>query len=162
MVNPKTVITLNNWRIYWQIEINYLYILHVYPLSKSPCWIVTVHSLEDNNKCTCMADIFIWKLLYLYVVSGYEVVSTKQLPALPGQHSSTLSVLRRYIVLKTAQIQTSWLIKKQLIRIRSGFYTVCQKIFLLSYTASNGNPSCSQLLNDACCGCLLDLSLWDI
>ena len=71
--------------------------------------------------------------IYLYVVSGYEVVSTKQLPALPGQHSPTLSVLHRYLVLKTAQIQTSWPLTKQLIRISSGFYTVCKKIFLLEY-----------------------------
>ena len=35
--------------------------------------------------------------------------------------------------LKTAQIQTSWLLTKQLIRISSGFYTVCKKIFLLEY-----------------------------
>ena len=47
--------------------------------------------------------------------------------------------------LKTAQIQTSWLMTNQLIRNRSGFYTVCKKIFLLSYTASTGNPSCSQM-----------------
>ena len=73
-------------------------------------------------------------ILYLYVVSGYEVVSTKQLPALPRQHSPALSVLHRYLVLKTAQIQTSWLLTKQLIRVSSGFYTVCKKYFYWNIT----------------------------
>ena len=31
-----------------------------------------------------------------------------------------------------------------------------------SHSLYNGNPSCSQLWIEACCGCLLDLFLWDI
>ena len=80
-----------------------------------------------------MHDRYLYIEVNIFVYSGYEDVSTKQLPALPGQHSPTLSVLNRYLVLKTEQNQTSWLLTNQLIRIRSGFDTICKKIFLLEY-----------------------------